>query len=269
MSNLDDALQLSVTDFRSIAGTVTVQLDAPIILIHGPNGSGKTSLLSALELALTGDIRSMRDDDTNFARHIVHEGASEAKVAITGRRTSATGVGSFAIANGVLTGKPFLDARDRKFFTERCYLAQSMLGRLLDIYQKSKVDDGESALTQFVKDLLGLSHLDALVDGLHDAGHKSRTKTLVPEYQAFEKRIERTTQDIAQLTTELSQLNQNRATVLAPLNLALASLFPNETPDSFDLGTVGDRLRALSTDNVLVEATRRLTELRMPASGPM
>jgi DNA repair protein SbcC/Rad50 len=262
MSNLDDALQLSVTDFRSIAGTVTVQLDAPIILIHGPNGSGKTSLLSALELALTGDIRSMRDDDTNFARHIVHEGASEAKVAITGRRTSATGVGSFAIANGVLTGKPFLDARDRKFFTERCYLAQSMLGRLLDIYQKSKVDDGESALTQFVKDLLGLSHLDALVDGLHDAGHKSRTKTLVPEYQAFEKRIERTTQDIAQLTTELSQLNQNRATVLAPLNLALASLFPNETPDSFDLGTVGDRLRALSTDNVLVEATRRLTELR-------
>ena len=129
MSNLDDALQLSVTDFRSIAGTVTVQLDAPIILIHGPNGSGKTSLLSALDLALTGDIRSMRDDDTNFVRHLVHEGANEAKVAITGRHASVPVVGSFVIANGLLTGTPYLDARDRKFFAERCYLAQSMLGR--------------------------------------------------------------------------------------------------------------------------------------------
>ncbi len=262
MSSLDDVLQLSVTDFRSIAGTVTVQLDAPIILIHGPNGTGKTSLLSALELALTGDIRSMRDDDTNFARHIVHEGASEAKVAITGKHASVPAVGSFVIANGVLTGTPYLDARDRKFFAERCYLAQSMLGRLLDIYQKSKVEDGESALTQFVKDLLGLNQLDALVDGLHDAGHKSRTKTLVPEYRAFEARIERTTQDIAQLTSELSELNQSRATVLAPLNLALAALFPGETPDSFDLATIGGRLRALSSDNSLVEETRRLTELR-------
>jgi exonuclease SbcC len=262
MSNLDDALQLSVTNFRSIAGTVTVQLDAPIILIHGPNGTGKTSLLSALELALTGDIRSMRDNDTNFVRHIVHEGASEAKVAITGRHASEAAVGSFVIANGKLTGTPYLDARDGKFFTERCYLAQSMLGRLLDIYQKSKVEDGESALTQFVKDLLGLNQLDALVEGLHDAGHKSRTKTLVPEYRAFETRIERTNQDIVQLTSEISELNQSRAKDLASLNAALAELFPDETPDSFDVGTVGGRLLALSSDNGLVEAMRRLAELQ-------
>ena len=70
-----------------------------------------------------------------------------------------------------------------------------------------------------------MNQLDELVDGLHDAGHKSRTKTLVPEYRAFEMRIERTTQDIAQLTSELSELNQDRATVLAPLNVALAALF--------------------------------------------
>jgi DNA repair protein SbcC/Rad50 len=262
MSNLDDVFQLSVTDFRSIAGTVILKLDAPIILIHGANGTGKTSLLAALELALTGDIRSMRDDDTNFAHHIIHEGANETKITITGRHASAPAVGSFVIANGVLTGTPYLDASDRKFFAERCYLAQSMLGRLLDIYQKSKAEDGESALTQFVKDLLGLNQLDALVDGLYDAGHKARTKTLVPEYRAFETRIERTTQDIAQLTSELSELNRNRATVLAPLNIALSTLFPGETPDSFDFGTVGDRLLALSSDNGLVEATRRLTELR-------
>lgn len=262
MSSLDDALQLSVTDFRSISGTVTIQLDAPVILIHGPNGSGKTSLLSALELALTGDIRSMRDNDANFARYLVHEGAREAKISITGGRASAPSVGRFVVANGDLTGTPYLGERDKKFFAERCYLAQSMLGRLLDIYQNSKVEDGESALTRFVKDLLGLSQLDAMIDGLHDAGHKSRTKTLVPEYRAFETRIEQTTQEIAKLNSEIFELNQTRATVLASLNVALVALFPGETPESFDLGTVGDRLRAVSNDTELVETMRRLTELR-------
>ena len=67
MTDLNDIVQLSISDFRSLVGPVTVPLDAPIVLIHGPNGSGKTSILSALELALTGDIPSMRRDDQHFA----------------------------------------------------------------------------------------------------------------------------------------------------------------------------------------------------------
>ena len=39
---------ISVTDFRSIRGTLSIPLDAPVILVHGQNGTGKTSLLSAL-----------------------------------------------------------------------------------------------------------------------------------------------------------------------------------------------------------------------------
>ena len=41
---------ITVTNFRSIKGSVTVPLDAPVVLIHGQNGTGKTSLLSAIEL---------------------------------------------------------------------------------------------------------------------------------------------------------------------------------------------------------------------------
>lgn len=44
---------LTVRDFRSIRGNVTVPMDAPIVLVHGKNGAGKTSLLSGMELALT------------------------------------------------------------------------------------------------------------------------------------------------------------------------------------------------------------------------
>lgn len=166
MRDLQDVTRLSITDFRSISGTISVPLDAPIILIHGPNGTGKTSVLSALELALTGSVRAMKEDDANFARHVVHEGAQRAKVGIEGSQGPADDRGSFVIENGRIAGTPYLDGSDGQFFSERCYLAQSMLGRLLDIYQKSKVADGESALTQFVKDLLGLNQLDALIDGL-------------------------------------------------------------------------------------------------------
>src|SRR3546814_5029107 len=57
---------LYVKDFRSIDGEVNVSLDAPIVLIHGPNGSGKTSLLSAIELALTGGVPSLSRAEPDY-----------------------------------------------------------------------------------------------------------------------------------------------------------------------------------------------------------
>jgi DNA repair protein SbcC/Rad50 len=51
---------LTVSDFPGIPGEVTVSLDAPVVLIHGPNGVGKTSFMSAIELALTGAVPSLK-----------------------------------------------------------------------------------------------------------------------------------------------------------------------------------------------------------------
>ena len=34
---------ISILDFRCLEGTTEIPLDAPIVLIHGPNGTGKTS----------------------------------------------------------------------------------------------------------------------------------------------------------------------------------------------------------------------------------
>ncbi len=55
--NMNDArLQtLTVTNFRSIRDTVAIDLDAPVVLLHGQNGAGKTTVMSALELALNLD----------------------------------------------------------------------------------------------------------------------------------------------------------------------------------------------------------------------
>lgn len=179
---------LSITDFRTIKGSITVPLSAPIILIHGPNGAGKTSVLSALELALTGDIVAMRRADGKFCNHLVHQGAQLATVKLSGPDMveAKDQPGLVHVKNNVIMGEKFLQGGLAQFFAERCYLAQSTLGRLLEIYQHADPQK-DSPLTRFVKDLLGLDYLDALIDGLHDATDVRRTKNLVSEFRAADE----------------------------------------------------------------------------------
>jgi len=180
---------LMITDFRSIKGSITVPLSAPIILIHGSNGAGKTSILSALELALTGDIAAMRRADAAFCNYLVHRGAQSATVKLSGpnlvKENDRPGI--VHVQEGKIIGNGLLQHPLAQFFAERCYLAQSTLGRLLDIYQHADPQN-DSPLTRFVKDLLGLDHLDALIDGLHDAADIRRTKNIAPEFREAENR---------------------------------------------------------------------------------
>src|SRR5258707_3354927 len=74
---------ITVTNFRSIKGSVTVPLDAPVVLIHGQNGTGKTSLLSAIELGLTAQLPSLARLDRDYLAHLVHKEAKEGRVVAT------------------------------------------------------------------------------------------------------------------------------------------------------------------------------------------
>lgn len=77
---------VTITDFRSVRGTVTVPLDSPVVLIHGQNGTGKTSLLAAIELGLTGQVASLARLDPTFGSHLVHKEALEGRVSVTVER---------------------------------------------------------------------------------------------------------------------------------------------------------------------------------------
>ena len=183
---------VSISNFRSINGTITVPLNAPVVLVHGPNGAGKTSVLSAIELALTGEIPAMQRTDANYRSHLIHWG--------TGSRPDRSRWSrpweSPPRYRMRTSSKPTVSMAARccsgevgRFFSERCYLAQAALGRLLEIYQNANPRE-ESALTRFVKDLLGLDALDALIDGLHPAGDVRNTRRLSPGYSDAETKIQ-------------------------------------------------------------------------------
>src|SRR5271167_3672506 len=72
-------LSIFVEDFRSIRGPQRISFDAPTVLIHGPNGTGKTSLLSAIELGLTGAVASLGRFDPDYLKHLPHKKSPDGK----------------------------------------------------------------------------------------------------------------------------------------------------------------------------------------------
>lgn len=157
--------ELDITNFRSIRGHIHAPLDAKVVLIHGENGAGKTSLLSAIELALTGSVQSLYRADAGYAKQLLHRSAGEGSVLL--KTSGAVGQQSFEtrLDGQGATAAGRLEQRLATFFSERAYLPQSLLGQLLQIYQESG-SGSDSPLAQFVGNLLGLDRLDALEAGL-------------------------------------------------------------------------------------------------------
>jgi exonuclease SbcC len=213
--------QISVSNFRSLQGAVTVALDAPVVLLYGPNGAGKTSVLSALELALTGDVAAMRRADALYRTHLVHRGAEFAHIALSAVDIESRGESSgMTVQEGQIKGPAFLAPELARFFSERCYLAQSTLGRLLEIYQSVELRE-DSPLTRFVKDLLGLDRLDALIEGLQPVGDVRNLRRLVPEYAQAERARDAAQQRLSitkvSLRTLEAKLKQTETSILEAL----------------------------------------------------
>lgn len=234
---------IEIENFRSIKGRVSVPLDAPVVLIHGHNGAGKTSLLSALELGLTGTVESLARLDSTFYEHLVHKSAAEGSVTVTAE-TSGGGktANEVRVVNTQIIGRSLLTREQSHFFSERCYLAQSTLGRLLEIYER-KEKKGESPLTKFVKDLLGLDQFDALLEGLHHIGDTRRIRAAIPEYAIIMDQIQESQAQVTDLQSSLKELETSANAVETSLNVKLASL------GIYDSSSPEIAIRALESTN--------------------
>ena len=157
--------ELEITNFRSIRGQVHVPLDAKVVLVHGENGAGKTSLLSAIELGLTGNVQSLWRADPDYARQLLHRSTTRGKVAVKTIGPDGEQQYEALVDEAGARSVTALEHQFGTFFRERTYLPQSLLGQLLQIYQESG-SDADSPLAKFVGDLLGLDRLDAIEVGL-------------------------------------------------------------------------------------------------------
>src|SRR5680860_981032 len=201
-----------VSDFRRLEGHHTFPLDAPVVLVHGPNGSGKTSILSALELALTGDIRSMRRQDPHFTAHLPFHGQEFATVRVDVADDVAANPEPVTMTAGGsrIEGAPALDREAAQFYAERCYLDQVSLGQLLELYQYREGKE-EAALARFVNELLGLEQLDALREGLSDATDLRRLRKLCEPLADAEAAVQSAEGELSRATKELEGARESMA----------------------------------------------------------
>jgi len=248
---------LTATDFRSLRGTVTVPMDSPVVLIHGRNGAGKTSLLTAMELGLTGNLASLSRLDSQFQEHLVHKEAVSKKGSVS-IGVHGLGVefpaGHFDIHGNKFVGKPALDPVLGRHFSERCYLAQSTLSRLLEFYEDQSANG--TALTRFVKELLGLDALDALIDGLHGAGNVRRLRGHAISFWDIREQIPSLDDELSRLAKELTAA-EGQATQLTQ---TVAQRLTPHWPDVADLSS--QEMLDLLKDQSQEPELQRLTQLR-------
>ncbi|MDO9712298.1 AAA family ATPase [Paracraurococcus lichenis] len=199
--------ELEVTNFRSIRGHVHAPLDASVVLIHGENGAGKTSLLSAIELALTGAVQSLQRADPSYTVQLLHRSSTQGAVILRTEISDDEAVFDAVLDSGSLRTGRTLDAKRASFFSERAYLPQSLLGQLLQIYQDSNSEVG-SPLAKFVSKLLSLDRLDALEAGLRPLADLRNVRKLAPGWSGLETKrtsAERLVNDQRRIRKEIAE----------------------------------------------------------------
>jgi exonuclease SbcC len=179
---------ITVRDFRSISGEWNIPLDADVVLIHGQNGAGKTSLLSALELAATGRISYLdRIGDLDYLSHLRHWGTKSGQVRLETVGLPDRNLGTALATVSGAECDALLDGRMAEAFVERCFLAQATLGRLFEVYAPRGSKNADEPLMRFVKEVLGLDALDALIDGLYSAADIRRIEKQSVRWQTADR----------------------------------------------------------------------------------
>lgn len=239
---------LTIANFRSIKGNIVVPLNAPVVLVHGSNGMGKTSVLSALELGLTGSIAHLDRNQSRYQEYLTNFAAQSGSIqlALEGLSPEAgRSLGSVDFSNTTFESQPVLSPQLGSFFSQRCYLPQAVLGRLLEMYDEQK-KGAQSELTQFVKELLRIDPLDALVDGLDPALHVSRVRKLVPAYKQLEALEVNYVGQAARLKDQIATASASVAAREARIAEMLGQLMPDQV--SFPAEFEGTELRQRIAD---------------------
>lgn len=254
---------LDVTNFRSIRGHVYAPLDARVVLIHGENGAGKTSLLSAIEYGLTGNVQALHRADPAYASHLLHRSANAGAIEVTTVQDGHEESFRAVIDSNGARSLSQLSSKDAAFFTERVYLPQALLSQLLQIYQDSG-STANSPLAKFVGDLLGLDRLDALEAGLKPLHDLRNLRKEVEQWPQVEYERDRSNRSVSDRKASLESVSASLSKALTELQNISFSLGLRITVDEGSLELVSAALRN-NDDESLYEKTldqqRRLSSI--------
>ena len=250
--------KLVVENFRSIRGEVNISLDAPVVLIHGQNGTGKTSLLAALELALTRSVPSLERADPDYMQHLPHKAAPQQKgsIYLEGDIDKKLCESRIQVSQTAIAGTQLLKPSDSRFFSERCFLAQSTLSRLLEIYQHQDSRRSDSPLTKFVKELIGLDRLDALIEGLRPAGDVRRLREPAPAYWAAREQLPVLETTVDELHDQLAAKRQEVEEVREQIVKSVASLEETDVINVDDVASLASFVQTKDEDDLLLQLAR-------------
>ncbi|MDF0597739.1 AAA family ATPase [Psychromarinibacter halotolerans] len=249
-----------VQNFRSINGAISAPLNANVVLVHGENGAGKTSLLSAIELALTGHVQSLHRADSDYDKQLLFRGAEVGKTAVTISDGKSSPSYSTRIGEDGFSDLVNMPADMAAFFSERAFLPQSLLSQLLQIYQDSS-SSMNSPLASFVGELLGLDQLDAIESGLQslkdvrNLRKRSGVFTELEEREALVKSRDERDRKLA------DSISSEADAALGELAERLRALEIYDVPNFSNYREIIERALSLPHESNLREAIGRQREL--------
>jgi DNA repair protein SbcC/Rad50 len=254
---------LDITNFRSIRGTIHAPLDAKVVLVHGENGAGKTSLLSAIELALTGRVISLERADPGYARQLLQRETMSGRVGLQTTGLAANNFETLLKPAGISTSA-MLPVGAASFFSERCYLPQALLGQLLQIYQDSD-SLPDSPLARFVTELLGLDRLDAIETGLGPVADLRNLRRTTDRYGQVESEKQRFDRLIADHQQAYGAAQRALNVALAAINIAWKAVGLGGDIGEDDIAGLIERLGVSPEDSAIasfVDQKRQLASIQ-------
>lgn len=270
--------EVDVVNFRSIQGHIHAPLDAKVVLIHGENGAGKTSLLSSIEFSLTGNVQALERTDPGYVKHLLNRSASAGRITIKTDQNGEERVFESVLKGEGVLSQSGLNPKEASFFSERVYLPQSLLGQLLQIYQDS-ASDGGSPLAQFVGDLLGLDRLDALEAGLKPLADVRNIRKIVERWSGAEIEKDRRLHFVNDRKETLTSIEQSMQSSLSELSVICMELglIHQVLPEalsliSAELESEGDEKaysEVLDRQRTLASIQRQVASAQEQSSKPM
>jgi exonuclease SbcC len=170
--------------------------------------------MSAIECALTGAVTHLQNFEDDYPRCLRNtEYRERAEVWLEYLDSDKkphhhhVAIESNSNVDRVVPVAPVLSHQDSLLFTDRCYLSQYRLGRLLEIYQASSKGT-EQHLVRFARELLGLDVLENLINGLYVVKDERRLKNAMPSLDALHNQATTLTARVETLNADVQSRDQ-------------------------------------------------------------